>query len=172
MITRWQNILYLKIFLKNPFLFLRSSLKIKIVCLLKHEHKIDTSMILTVSMVIFIPRKICRIDLNILVYGCFLIYLTENSYIIFQSKSIDIIQEHIWDNIYYWMYMSGSTPRWKKLCSGYQNYPLKGLNLRYMYHWKLSIWAEDSGAHIDMFWFYIIFGFKIRYMYRKIMAFL
>ena len=28
---------------------------------------------------------------------------------------------------------SGSSPRREKLTSGYQNYPLKGLNMRYMY---------------------------------------
>ena len=30
--------------------------------------------------------------------------------------------------------MSGSSPRLEKLTSGYHNYPLKGLNLRYMYY--------------------------------------
>ena len=29
--------------------------------------------------------------------------------------------------------LSGSSPRWEKLISGYHVYPLKGLNLRYMY---------------------------------------
>ena len=66
-------------------------------------------------------------------------------------------------------YMSGSIPRWKKLTSGYHNYPLNRLSLWYIYcskkthfwiNWNISIWAAECGSHIDMFWFLFILALK------------
>ena len=53
---------------------------------------------------------------------------------------------------------SGSSPRWEKLPSGYHNYQLKGLHLRYMYCSKLKYinMSSKSGARIDMFSFLLI----------------
>ena len=64
--------------------------------------------------------------------------------------------------------LCGSSLRWEKLTSGYHNYPLKGLHLRYMYfsqiflwiNWNISIWAAETGAYIDMFLFLLILVMK------------
>ena len=64
--------------------------------------------------------------------------------------------------------VSGSRTIWEKLTSGYHNYSLKGLNLRYMYfsqktfwiNWNTSIWSAESGVHIDMLWFLLILVLK------------
>ena len=75
--------------------------------------------------------------------------------------------------------MSGSRTIWEKLTSGYHNYSLKGLNLRYMYFSQKNF--LNKLKYINMisrkwcsYWYALIFinfGFKVRYMYRKIMAF-
>ena len=75
--------------------------------------------------------------------------------------------------------LSGSSPRWEKLTIGYHNYPLKGINFWYMYcsknhflnkfkyiNMKIKKWYSYLFVLI-----FIIFGFKVRYMYRKIVAF-
>ena len=73
----------------------------------------------------------------------------------------------------------GSSPRWEKLIIGYHNYPLKGINLRYMYCSKKMF--LNKLKYINMisrkccsYWYVLIvinFGFKVRYMYCKIMFF-
>ena len=71
-------------------------------------------------------------------------------------------------------------PKTRKITSGYQNYMLTGLNLRYMYLSQKQF--SDSLKYINMssmkwcsyyyVFIFINFCFKVRYMYRTIMDFL
>ena len=74
---------------------------------------------------------------------------------------------------WHWRLVSGSRPRWEKLTSGYHYYPLKGLNLRYMYcsqnHFSEYIeiyrYKQQKVVFIFICLYFINFGFKVRYMY-------
>ena len=74
---------------------------------------------------------------------------------------------------------SCSSPRWDNLTSGYQIHSLKGLNLQYMYcvqkHFMNKLkYISMSSIKWCSYWYisiFNIFGFKVRYMYRKLMAF-
>ena len=75
--------------------------------------------------------------------------------------------------------VSCSSPIWENLSSGYQHYPLKGLNLRYMYCGQNTFlnklkYINTSNIKWCSYWFvfiFIFFGFKVRYIYRQLMAF-
>ena len=74
---------------------------------------------------------------------------------------------------------SVSSPRWEKLPSGYHNYPLKGLI------WSTCILVKNnflnklkyintSRRNWCLYWYvfiFINFGFKVRYMHRKLTVF-
>ena len=78
-----------------------------------------------------------------------------------------------------WIQKSGSSPRWENITSGYHSYLLKGLNLRYMYCSKnnfsekieINQYEQQKVGLILICFYFINFGFKLRYMYRKTMEF-
>ena len=91
------------------------------------------------------------------------------------SSQISGPQKEWLPRISYRLVLSCSRPWWESLPSGYHYYLLKGLNLRYMYcvqnHFLNKLKYINISCRKWCSYWYFFGGFKVRYIYRKLMAF-